>query len=47
MSAEAHHPVGELTIRTLAMPADANPGGNIFGGWRLSQMDTAAGPCVG
>ena len=30
-------------IRTLAMPADANPNGDIFGGWVLSQMDLAGG----
>lgn len=30
-------------IRTTAMPADANPGGDIFGGWLLAQMDLAAG----
>ena len=36
-------PTGELTLRTLAMPADANPAGDIFGGWVLSQMDIAAG----
>lgn len=34
-------PTGELTIRTLAMPADTNPSGDIFGGWVLSQMDIA------
>lgn len=34
-------PVGNLTIRTLAMPADTNPSGDIFGGWVLSQMDIA------
>jgi acyl-CoA thioesterase YciA len=34
---------GELTIRTLAMPADTNPSGDIFGGWVLAQMDLAAG----
>lgn len=33
--------------RTLAMPADANPSGDIFGGWVLSQMDLAAGICAG
>lgn len=33
--------------RTLAMPADANPSGDIFGGWVLSQMDIAAGICAG
>jgi acyl-CoA thioesterase YciA len=36
-------PNGELVIRTLAMPADANPSGDIFGGWVLSQMDIAGG----
>ena len=30
-------------IRTIAMPADTNPAGDIFGGWLLSQMDLAAG----
>jgi acyl-CoA thioesterase YciA len=34
-------PVGTLTIRTLAMPADTNPSGDIFGGWVMSQMDIA------
>lgn len=38
-----NQPAGELTIRTLAMPADANPSGDIFGGWVLSQMDIAGG----
>ena len=39
-------PTGDLTTRTLAMPADANPSGDIFGGWVLSQMDIAAGLCA-
>jgi acyl-CoA thioesterase YciA len=30
-------------VRTLAMPADTNPSGDIFGGWLLAQMDIAAG----
>jgi acyl-CoA thioesterase YciA len=34
-------PQGTLTIRTLAMPADTNPAGDIFGGWVMSQMDIA------
>lgn len=38
---------GRLTTRTLAMPADTNPSGDIFGGWVLSQMDIAAGICAG
>lgn len=36
-------PQGELTIQVLAMPKDANPGGDIFGGWLVSQMDIAGG----
>ena len=36
-------PKGELAIRTLAMPADANPNGDIFGGWVMAQMDIAGG----
>jgi len=35
-------PTGEITIQTLAMPADTNPNGDIFGGWLVSQMDLAA-----
>lgn len=34
---------GKLSLRTLAMPADTNPAGDIFGGWLLSQMDIAGG----
>lgn len=30
-------------LRTIAMPADANPDGDIFGGWIMSQMDIASG----
>jgi acyl-CoA thioesterase YciA len=30
-------------LRTIAMPADANPNGDIFGGWILAQMDLAGG----
>jgi acyl-CoA thioesterase YciA len=39
-------PHGILTLRTLAMPADTNPAGDIFGGWVLSQMDIAGGICA-
>jgi acyl-CoA thioesterase YciA len=39
-------PRGELTTRTLAMPADQNPAGDIFGGWVLAQMDIAGGICA-
>ena len=38
---------GRLTTRTIAMPSDTNPAGDIFGGWVLSQMDIAAGICAG
>ena len=41
--ADEEEPQGELTLRTLAMPADVNVAGDIFGGWVLSQMDIAAG----
>lgn len=34
-------PRGETALRAIAMPADANPHGDIFGGWLLSQMDLA------
>jgi acyl-CoA thioesterase YciA len=36
-------PDWEPAIRAIAMPADANPFGDIFGGWLLSQMDLAGG----
>lgn len=36
-------PSGEICIRVLAMPADTNQNGDIFGGWLLSQMDVAGG----
>jgi acyl-CoA thioesterase YciA len=36
-------PEGDLCIRTLAMPADTNANGDIFGGWLLSQMDIGGG----
>ena len=35
----SEEPRGELVIRTIAMPADTNPNGDIFGGWLMSQMD--------
>ena len=31
----------QTLLRTLAMPADANPSGDVFGGWIMSQMDIA------
>jgi len=36
-------PSCEPALRAIAMPADANPSGDIFGGWVLSQMDQAGG----
>jgi len=36
-------PDGMLVLRTLAMPKDANPNRDIFGGWILSQMDIGGG----
>ena len=36
-------PTGDLTIRQLAMPADTNSNGDIFGGWLLGQMDLGGG----
>lgn len=36
-------PAREPAIRVTAMPADANAYGDIFGGWLMSLMDSAAG----
>lgn len=41
--ANADKPRGELVIRTIAMPADTNANGDIFGGWIMSQMDLGSG----
>ena len=40
---DAATPQGDLVLRTLAMPADTNSNGDIFGGWIMSQMDIAGG----
>ena len=40
---ETSDPRGDLTVRTIAMPADTNANGDIFGGWVMSQMDQAGG----
>jgi acyl-CoA thioesterase YciA len=40
-------PHGELSLRTVAMPADTNPSGDIFGGYIMSLMDLAAGIAAG
>lgn len=47
MSADTIQPKGELSLRTVAMPADTNPAGDIFGGWIMSLMDLAAGIAAG
>ncbi|PZQ84479.1 MAG: acyl-CoA thioesterase [Ancylobacter novellus] len=39
----AHPPSDSPVIRTIAMPADTNPAGDIFGGWLMAHMDLAAG----
>ena len=43
MSTEEQPPQREAELRTIAMPADTNAYGDIFGGWLLAQMDLAAG----
>ncbi|WP_377289393.1 acyl-CoA thioesterase [Rhizobium sp. SG2393] len=43
MSPSPARPKGELTLRTLAMPGDANAAGDIFGGWVMAQMDLSCG----
>ena len=39
MDESSDQPRGELVIQTIAMPADTNPNGDIFGGWLMAQMD--------
>ncbi|MEL6690826.1 MAG: acyl-CoA thioesterase, partial [Pseudomonadota bacterium] len=46
-SHERQQDEGDIVIRTVAMPADTNPSGDIFGGWLMSQMDLAAGNIAG
>lgn len=36
-------PRGRLALQTVAMPADTNANGDIFGGWVVSHMDMACG----
>lgn len=43
MADKNNEPTGELTLRTQAMPGDANAAGDIFGGWVMAQMDLASG----
>src|ERR1700710_958948 len=47
MPSNAAYPRGELSLRTVAMPADTNPAGDIFGGFIMSLMDLAAGIAAG
>jgi acyl-CoA thioesterase YciA len=43
MTAEpAAGPRGAITLQTIAMPADSNANGDIFGGWLMAQMDLGA-----
>lgn len=41
IQAHPHPPIGNLLLRTMALPRDTNPAGDIFGGWIMSQMDIA------
>jgi acyl-CoA thioesterase YciA len=43
MQQDTHPTAKEAMVRTIAMPADTNPAGDIFGGWLMGQMDLAAG----
>ena len=43
MSEQQREPDGDLLLRTMAMPADTNANGDIFGGWIMSQMDIGGG----
>ena len=43
MPASLREPDGDMLLRTLAMPADTNPNGDIFGGWIMSQIDIGGG----
>jgi acyl-CoA thioesterase YciA len=47
MQPDPIQPRGELSLRTVAMPADTNPAGDIFGGYIMSLMDLAAGIAAG
>ncbi len=43
MTCKCTTPSGDLILRTMAMPADTNANGDMFGGWIMSQMDIAGG----
>lgn len=40
---DSENPRGVLTVRIIAMPADTNANGDIFGGWVMAHMDAAGG----
>ena len=40
---DQNKPAGKLVIQIVAMPADTNANGDIFGGWLVSHMDMGAG----
>ena len=42
MTTDTVAPQGSVTLQTIAMPADANANGDIFGGWLMAQMDLGA-----
>ncbi|MBK66552.1 MAG: acyl-CoA thioesterase [Rickettsiales bacterium] len=46
MSEKRTTPNFEPALKTIAMPKDTNPNGDIFGGWLLSQMDLAGAVVV-
>ncbi|ENW06824.1 acyl-CoA thioesterase [Acinetobacter beijerinckii] len=41
MTERSNHPEGILSLQNIAMPADTNWSGDVFGGWIVSQMDLA------
>lgn len=41
MTERPNQPEGTLSLQTIAMPADTNWSGDVFGGWIVSQMDLA------
>ncbi|MEE9903164.1 acyl-CoA thioesterase [Acinetobacter haemolyticus] len=41
MTERPNQPEGILSLQTIAMPADTNWSGDVFGGWIVSQMDLA------
>ena len=42
MTERSNHPEGVLSLQNIAMPADTNWSGDVFGGWIVSQMDLAS-----